>query len=179
MVQRPIQLLRHSLQRQPVAKQLRFRQPPSLLPNPKLPKPTNPPQTTLNFTCTCAANNSAPAEQYYVPTMISFICNQALGDCLKSTAGSQSQQQNCKNTIVCGQTNVSAVSSAAPSSQSATGTATATGSRSAGQATATATNSGSPGATPSKGAADAVKVGQEVKTGVLGAALFALFGLAL
>ncbi|KAI4144098.1 MAG: hypothetical protein LQ340_006778 [Diploschistes diacapsis] len=130
--------------------------------------------TSLNYTCTCASNNSAPALQYYQPTMLSFICNRYLGDCLKNTAMSQSEQANCKATIVCGNSSANSVASAAPSSATPSATASSTASGSASK-----TSAASPSATQSKSAGDSVKISQEMTTGIFGAALFAVLGMAL
>ena len=127
-------------------------------------------QATLEWTCTCASNSSQPGLQYYNPTMYSSICNKALGDCLQLRAGNQAGQDNCKTTYVCGQLNASSASGAATTSMATTSMASMTGS---------ATGSAAPMSTSSKAMAAVVQVGQEFGSGIVGAALLAVFGLAL
>ncbi|MCJ1329662.1 hypothetical protein MMC10_006342 [Thelotrema lepadinum] len=139
--------------------------------------------TSLNFTCTCSSNNSAPALQYYNPTMLSFICNQALGDCLKANAQSQAQQANCKSTIVCGNSSVGAVASAASSAPASTGTASPTSSSGSGSGSGStspsSTASGSSGGSTSSAAAAIAQLSPEMATGMFGTALLAILGFAL
>lgn len=129
-------------------------------------------QADLTWNCLCTSNNSAPALQYYQPTMYNFICTNVLAQCIASTAGSSDEQQNCRNTIVCGTldaTNYTAPTTTS-SSSSATATATSSGTGTATSSTSTAT---------SLAAASFVKAGEGYGFGILGAALFAAMGFML
>ena len=135
-------------------------------------------QAALNYTCTCAANNSAPALQFYEPTITSFICNVVLGDCLKDHVSDQASQDNCKKTIVCGSSNVTTFqASAAPSAAATTSGASPSGTGSSSETSGTASTS-TPSASPTSGAI-ALNFGQQYGVGVLSAGLLAIMGLAL
>jgi hypothetical protein len=103
---------------------------------------------TLAYSCTCAANNSAPGLQYYKETMPTFICEQVFTNCISTNAGdaaaqalcTKNEQNNCghldpANFTAAAATTTSASSSATGTSASAaTGSATSTSSK-AGAAT--------------------------------------------
>ena len=114
--------------------------------------------------------------------MLSFICNQALGDCLAANAQSQAQQANCKSTIVCGNSSVSAIASASSSAPASTGTASSTsgsGSGGSGSSQPSSTASGSSGGATSSAAAAIAQLTPEMATGMFGTALLAILGFAL
>ncbi|MCJ1444007.1 MAG: hypothetical protein MMC23_004507 [Stictis urceolatum] len=127
--------------------------------------------STLNFTCTCSSNNSAPALEYYVGTIPTYECQTLNGNCIAANAGDLSGQQNCNATYVCGtldskdaaaaQTSAAASSSAAPTATGASQTTTASTA-----ATSTA-------------AAVALRLGEQYGAGILGAGLLAIMGAVL
>lgn len=51
----------------------------------------------LQWTCTCASNNSRPGLEYYQQTMPSFICKELFGQCQASTDDSQIQGECADN----------------------------------------------------------------------------------
>ncbi|KOS20266.1 hypothetical protein ESCO_006083 [Escovopsis weberi] len=61
-------------------------------------------QATLEYSCTCSKNSSAPALQYYIQTMPTFICQQVFSDCITANAGNAKGQADCKSHIekLCG-----------------------------------------------------------------------------
>ena len=138
------------------------------------PKLTRARQDTLDYSCTCAANNSAPGLQWYSTTLPNNICNALNGDCMKLNANDLVAQQNCNKTYVCEGINITTFGAAASSSAAASAASTqaaATGSKT------TATSSASPSA--SKAAAAALAVGEQYGVGILGAGLLAVMGLVL
>ncbi|KAM5356150.1 hypothetical protein ACJ41O_002796 [Fusarium nematophilum] len=56
-------------------------------------------QSTLDWECTCASNNSAPGLQYYTQTVPTFICQSLFSQCITTNAGSQDGQDSCKENI--------------------------------------------------------------------------------
>lgn len=126
-------------------------------------------QKTLTYTCTCTANNSAPAFQYYNPTMITNICNRYLGDCLKANAGRADQQDSCKTTIVCGNSSIDAYANSSAASS--------TSSASSSVASSTTGSTSSP--SPTKNAAALLESCSNYGTGIFGAILLGAFGLYL
>ncbi|PFH57244.1 hypothetical protein XA68_15315 [Ophiocordyceps unilateralis] len=61
-------------------------------------------QEKLEYDCICAANNSAPALQYYQQTIPTFICETLFSQCDKQNVGNAEGQQSCITNIqnLCG-----------------------------------------------------------------------------
>ncbi|KAG9244625.1 hypothetical protein BJ878DRAFT_505470 [Calycina marina] len=97
--------------------------------------------STLNYTCTCAANDSAPGLEYYLNTMPTYICEQVFAVCNTDNAGVASALAKCltDEETNCGQIDASELSFSS-SSSSASATATATSSGTAGAASTTQTD---------------------------------------
>ncbi|MCJ1238998.1 hypothetical protein MMC14_006990 [Varicellaria rhodocarpa] len=129
--------------------------------------------TALSANCTCSANNSSPALQYYQGTLLSFICNKAQGDCNATNAGNLAGQQQCTVKYVCGNLNASQAAAAAVSTSSSSSVAATST-----QATATsATGSGTSATASAK--SFAIKVGQDYGAGIFAAGIMAAFGVML
>ena len=109
--------------------------------------------------------------------MVSYICNQYLGDCLKKTAMHADQQAACEQEIVCGNSSIDAYTG------SSTGGGQNTSSTSSSTMSATSAAGGTAGSTaspaPSKAAAATLQIGTGYATGIFGTVLLGIFGLAL
>ncbi|MCJ1473805.1 hypothetical protein MMC13_002456 [Lambiella insularis] len=129
--------------------------------------------SNLVYSCLCASNNSAPAQQYYANTIISNICNHAKGDCFANKAGDHSGQEACNSTYICGNATEpqAAAAGSTPTTSSASSTAGATNT-----ASGTASASATPSATK---AAAAVKIGQEYGVVILSAGLLVVMSFVL
>ncbi|KAF7868620.1 hypothetical protein EAF04_005151 [Stromatinia cepivora] len=132
---------------------------------------------TLNFSCTCTSNSSAPGLQYYTQTLPTYICEQIYANCIAAGENDAAAQRLCKDNEVsnCGHLNPDDYTPAAASSSSSSATATAT---STSTSTSTATTASASAAT-SKAAASALNIGREYGTGILAAGVAGVFGLML
>jgi len=132
--------------------------------------------TTLNFTCTCTANNSAPGLQFYKQTMPTFLCEQEFSICnadAVNAPNSAQAQADCAATekSSCGQidpTNLTFASTSS-SSSSASSTPTSTGSASGSSATSSS----------SKAAAATMAAVRNFGTGAFAVGAAAVFGALL
>ncbi|PSS20078.1 hypothetical protein M430DRAFT_18260 [Amorphotheca resinae ATCC 22711] len=134
---------------------------------------------TLNYTCTCASNQSTPGLQYYTGTMPTFICEQVFQDCIASTVGVAAAQAKCnsdeKNN--CGHldpNNFTAPASSSSSSSAPTSTAASTSAPASSSVAAAVTTSSSKAA-----AATMMAIGREYGSGVVAAGVAAAFGMML
>lgn len=115
--------------------------------------------------------------QYYDPTMVSFICQKYLGDCLQATAMHADEQAACQREIVCGNSSIDAyANSSTGQGQSTSSTSSSTMSATSGTS-GTTSNTASP--SPSTAAAATLQIGTGYATGIFGTALLGLFGLVL
>ncbi|PQE06461.1 pci domain-containing protein [Rutstroemia sp. NJR-2017a WRK4] len=135
--------------------------------------------TTLNYTCTCSSNGSAPGLQYYTNSMPTFICEQIYQNCIIAGQNVAAAQKVCNENELanCGHLNpanytAAATTSASSSSASATATATSSG-------TASSVSSSAAAATSSNAAAVSMNIGREYGTGIFVAGVGAVFGLML
>ncbi|EFQ28918.1 uncharacterized protein GLRG_04062 [Colletotrichum graminicola M1.001] len=126
--------------------------------------------TTLQYSCLCSSNGSAPGLEYYEQTMPTFICNQAFEDCITANVGNKNGQDNCTTSIrsQCGTINAQA-DQASGSTTSATSAATqapsATGASNAGATTAPSTAVSSAWAAPT---ADPARYGNAAAVAAIG-----------
>ncbi|MCJ1371489.1 hypothetical protein MMC20_002706 [Loxospora ochrophaea] len=131
--------------------------------------------TTLDYTCLCSSNHSAPGLQYYVGSIIQNECESSYGQCVQQHPNDKAGQQNCNNTFVCGQVNASASSTSA--------TASSTGGSSAGSTGSATKSSGSTGTSTSTSTSTssslAIAVGTDYGFGMLVVALIGAFGALL
>ena len=123
-------------------------------------------QMDLTYSCTCTSNHSSPALQYYLGSLINFICHRSLGDCYATHAGDLTGQKQCNNTFIC--SDIKAEAQAASSSSASSSVASAT---------ATSSSTSSPSASATKSAA--LKVGQDYGMGILVVTVLGMFGFAL
>ncbi|PQE25854.1 pci domain-containing protein [Rutstroemia sp. NJR-2017a BBW] len=133
--------------------------------------------TTLNYTCTCSSNGSAPGLQYYTQTMPTFICEQVYQNCIIAGQNDAAAQKVCNTNekANCGQLNpdkYTAPATTSASSSSASATATSSG-------TASSVSSSAAAATSSSAAAVSLNIGREYGTGIFVAGVGAVFGLML
>lgn len=112
----------------------------------------------------------------YGQTLPSLMCEEWVRQCVAAHPNDLDGQSFC-HSFVCGSKNASALvsSTSSSASSSATGSGSSASSSGSGSGSA-ATTSAAPS---SSGAAIALGVGKEYGTGVVGALLFGLFGLAL
>ncbi|KAL2067186.1 hypothetical protein VTL71DRAFT_1610 [Oculimacula yallundae] len=106
--------------------------------------------TTLQFKCTCAANNSAPGLMYYQNTMPTFICQKIFETCISTNAGVDAAQRACKaaEAANCGHNDPAKfVAAAASSSASASSTPTGTANPASGTSAAPTSSSSAAAAT--------------------------------
>ncbi|KAE9376851.1 hypothetical protein N431DRAFT_542333 [Stipitochalara longipes BDJ] len=128
---------------------------------------------TLNFTCSCASNNSAPGLQFYQQTMPTFVCEQNFKLCNAAAVNdvnSAAAQAACAATeqADCGHidpANFTAVSSVSTASATASPTGTAAGN--------TATTSSS------KGGAATMAAMRNIGTGAFAVGAGVVFGALL
>ncbi|TDZ34270.1 hypothetical protein C8035_v010757 [Colletotrichum spinosum] len=104
--------------------------------------------STLNYSCTCASNSSAPALEYYRQTLPTLICEQAFNDCITANVGNARGQENCTTTIQaqCGTIDAQADYAASRTSAATSATSTPSGTSNTGsgsQATETPASSSS------------------------------------
>jgi hypothetical protein len=130
--------------------------------------------TSLNYTCTCSANNSAPGLQYFTQTMPTFICEEEFSICNANAvndANSAQAQAQCKSTeqTTCGQLNPANFTASAPSTASSTGSPTASGSSTGSSATSSS----------SKAAAATMAAVRNFGTGAFAVGAAAVFGVLL
>jgi len=109
--------------------------------------------STLNYTCICSSNHSAPALAYYENTIPWELCTTGKGICMQNNANDLAAQQQCNATYICGSSNAS--------DYVAVATTTATSTM---MATSTATTS--PTASTTKASA-AIRIGQTYGVSVL------------
>ncbi|KAF2764809.1 hypothetical protein EJ03DRAFT_331521 [Teratosphaeria nubilosa] len=135
---------------------------------------------TLNYTCVCTTGNT-PNISAYMGTLPYFICEQWIADCVQAHPNDLDGITGCRS-VTCGTLNASSEStttSSAASSASSTGSAASTASSSMASSTGTATSSSTSSSATSSSAAIALGVAKTYGTGILAAAMFAVFGLAL
>ncbi|RKF61834.1 putative pci domain-containing protein [Erysiphe neolycopersici] len=84
---------------------------------------------TLQYTCHCGANNSAPGLQFYKETMPTFICEMVFDNCIKAGENSQAAQQLCTQNEKrdCGHLSPEEFVGASPASSSASASPTSNG----------------------------------------------------
>jgi hypothetical protein len=132
----------------------------------------------LNYTCLCAANQSAPGLQYYTETLPTFICEQLFQICINETVGVAASQAKCnsdeKNN--CGHLNPDTFVAAAPSSSSSSSASAPTATGSSGTA---ATPSAVSTSSSKAAAATMMAVGRDYGSGIVAAGVAAAFGLML
>ncbi|KAF8858072.1 hypothetical protein BDZ45DRAFT_726220 [Acephala macrosclerotiorum] len=123
---------------------------------------------TLAYSCTCAANNSAPGLQYYKETMPTFICEQVFTNCIAANAGDAAAQNLCNTNEQnnCGHLDP-ANFTAAVTTTSASSSATTSASAASGSATSTST---------SKGAGATMAAMRNLGTGAFAVGVGAAFG---
>jgi hypothetical protein len=82
----------------------------------------------LAYSCTCAANNSAPGLQYYKETMPTFICEQVFANCIAAGVGDAAAQAVCKKNEAnnCGQLNPDNFTAAATTTSASSSSAAST-----------------------------------------------------
>jgi hypothetical protein len=131
-------------------------------------------ENTLNYTCTCTSNNSAPGLIYYKETLPTFICEKIFQNCILAGQNDAAAQAVCNRNekANCGQLSPENFTAAATTSSSASST-TATGT-SAAAASGTAASTSS-----SKAAAATMAVARNCGAGALVAAGAAAFGMML
>ncbi|KAH9844510.1 Pci domain-containing protein [Teratosphaeria destructans] len=134
---------------------------------------------TLNYTCMCTSGNT-PNISAYMGTMPYFVCEQWIADCVQAHPNDLDGITACRS-VTCGTKNASSESttSSAASSATSTGSAASTASSSMASSTGTATSSSTSSSATSSSAAIALGVAKTYGTGILAAAMFAVFGLAL
>jgi len=130
---------------------------------------------TLNYTCLCSSNSSAPALEYYQDTIPWYECTNLNGKCVASHANDLAGQEACNVTYVCGNIDITNAKIAAATTSGAAASASQTGSPSS-SSTASATKAAASSAT-SKAAAAALMIGEQYGLSILGAGLFAVMGL--
>jgi hypothetical protein len=139
------------------------------------------PQNTLNYTCTCT-DGSSPNISAYQQTIPFYECQQWKTDCVAAHPNDLDGQTGCLS-VTCGNLNASSGESSTSSSMASTATASSTGSSAASSASATGSSTGSSTASSasatSSSAAVAMSVAKNYGTGILAAAMLAVFGLAL
>jgi hypothetical protein len=101
--------------------------------------------TTLDYSCTCASNNSAPGLQYYIGSIQTFICEAVFANCISDNAGDAAAQNVCNENekTNCGHLNPDNFTSAAATTTAASASATASKTGSATAASGTASSSSS------------------------------------
>ncbi|KAK3677601.1 hypothetical protein LTR78_002451 [Recurvomyces mirabilis] len=150
---------------------------------------------TLNYTCTCSGGSS-PNISDYTQTVPFFVCEQWKANCADAHPNDLQGLAGC-HSVVCGAKNASAAGGSSGSSSASSGSASATGSSTGsatgaagsasatGSAAASAASSGAASATSSAAAASssaasaAVGLAMQYSSGILAAAMLAVFGLAL
>lgn len=132
-------------------------------------------QSTLNYTCTCS-DNSTPNISDYTQTVPFYVCDQWVANCVDNHPDDLTGQAGCRS-VTCGSQNVSeaetTTSSAAPDATTSASSSSGT------ESPSTTTSSGAETSATESSAAMAVHVVENYGTGILFAAMMALFGLAL
>jgi len=107
---------------------------------------------TLQYSCLCSSNGSAPGLEYYQQSLPSYICVQANNDCILANVGNKNGQDNCTTSIKSQCGNLTVQANQASGSTSATSAATqapsATGGSNAGGTAAPSTSTSSAWAVP-------------------------------
>jgi len=132
--------------------------------------------TTLDFNCTCSANNSAPALVLYTGTMPTFICEQIFNNCNLANVGVAAAQAKCKSDeeANCGHFDPANFVAAVPSSSSSAASTTGTGTAGGSSATGTASSS-----TSAAAAATMMAMAGQYGSGLLAVGAAAAFGMML
>ncbi|KAH8808352.1 hypothetical protein F5884DRAFT_366481 [Xylogone sp. PMI_703] len=133
---------------------------------------------TLQFNCTCSANNSQPGLQYYTETMPTFICEQIFQNCIVAGENDAAAQKLCNQNEKqnCGHLNPanftpSSSSSAAPSSTpAATQSSSPASGSGAGAASTTPSGTSTPSPSTSHNAAASLAIGGTSLFGLMAAA---------
>ncbi|KAK4615483.1 hypothetical protein CLAFUW4_10167 [Fulvia fulva] len=135
-------------------------------------------QETLEYVCTCT-DGSTPNITNYDQTIPSFICAQWKANCVANHPMDLPGQTGCLS-VTCGSENAtSGDSTATTSSASETMTATSTSSASEETGSESASASEPAASATESSAAIALNMAQQYGTGIMGAGLLAVFGLAL
>ncbi|KAF2099160.1 hypothetical protein NA57DRAFT_76392 [Rhizodiscina lignyota] len=128
----------------------------------------------LTYNCTCFGQTT-PNISDYGQTLPSLQCQQWIIQCVNNHPNDLDGQTLC-HSISCGSKNATAVEQQSSSSSSSAASSSTSAPSSSASGSASAATSAAPSST---GAAMAMHVGKEYGTGMVGAVLFALFGLAL